>query len=101
MALLVPVVLCRVKMMTIELCDFLRRKSDEEDFVGPITMLALHRPGVEFTSVLELGLAFVSFSGLLRAPAAVALAVRVSALDKLLLDARLVLAVVICVWKIR
>ena len=58
-------------------------------------MLVLHRPGVEFTSVLELGLAFVSFSGLLRAPAAVALAVGVRALDELLLHARLVLPIVI------
>ena len=66
-------------------------------------MHALDRSGVEFTSVLEFGFAFITLAGLLRAPAAVALAVGVRALDELLLDARLVLAVIIGdvepVWK--
>ena len=39
----------------------------KENLVGPIAVLALDRSGVEFTSVLEFGLALVSFSGLRRA----------------------------------
>ena len=59
-------------------------------------MHALDRSGIIFTSVLELGLAFITLAGLLRSPVAVALAVGVRALDELLLDPRLVLAVVLC-----
>jgi len=58
-------------------------------------MHALDRSRVKFTSVLEFGLALVSFSGFLRAPAAVALAVRVHALDEILGHARLPLAIII------
>ena len=58
-------------------------------------MLALDRSRVEFTSVLEFGLAFITLAGLLRSPVAVALAVGVRALDELLLDPRLVLAVIV------
>ena len=59
-------------------------------------MLALDRSGVVLARVLEFGIAFITLAGLLRAPAAVALAVGVRALDELLLDPRLVLAVVLC-----
>ena len=69
----------------------------ELNVVGAVTALALDRSGVEFTSVLEFGLAFVSFSDLLRR-APVVLRIRVQRLDVLLLDARFPLAVIICVW---
>ena len=59
-------------------------------------MLAIDRSGVVLARVLEFGIAFITLAGLLRAPAAVALAVGVGALDELLLDPRLVLAVVLC-----
>ena len=63
--------------------------------VGTITPLALDRSGIVFARVLEFGFAFVPFAGLLRAPAAVALAVRVHALDQILGHAGFPLAVVI------
>ena len=50
---------------------------------------------VPLSAALEVALDLVALSRLLRAPAAVALAVGVRALDELLLDARLVLAVII------
>ena len=58
-------------------------------------MHALDRSGVEFTSVLEFGFAFITLAGLLRSPVAVALAVGVRALDELRLDAGLVLPIFI------
>ena len=58
-------------------------------------MHALDRSGVVLARVLEFRIAFITLAGLLRAPAAVALAVGVRALDEFLLDARLVLAVVV------
>ena len=51
---------------------------------------------IPLPATLEITLDLIAFAGLLRAPAAVALAVGVRALDELLLDARLVLAVVLC-----
>ena len=51
---------------------------------------------VPLTSPFKICLDLIAFAGLLRAPAAVALAVGVRALDELLLDPRLVLAVVLC-----
>ena len=51
---------------------------------------------VPFASRFKIGFDGIAFAGLLRAPAAVALAVGVRALDELLLDPRLVLAVVLC-----
>ena len=58
-------------------------------------MLALDRSGVVLSRVLELGLAFVPFAGLLLRRAPVVLGIRVQRLDELLLDPRLVLAIVI------
>ena len=76
---------------------------DEENLVGPIAVLALDRSGVILTSVLEFRFAFVPFPRLLRRGAPIVLGVRVQRLDKLLLDARLVLAVIVSdvepVWK--
>ena len=95
MALLVPVVLCRVKMMTIELSVIFHAALDEENLVGPIAVLALDRSGVILTSVLEFRLAFVPLAGLLRRGAPVILAVRVQRLDELFLDPSLVLPIFI------
>ena len=69
----------------------------EFNVVGAVTTLALDRSRVKFTSVLEFGLALVSFSDFLRR-APVVLRIRVQRLDVLLLDARFPLAVIICVW---
>ena len=61
-----------------------------------ITVGSLDGAFVPLTSPLEITFDLIAFAGLLRAPAAVALAVGVRALDELLLDPRLVLAVVLC-----
>ena len=58
-------------------------------------MLALDRSRVEFTSVLELGLAFVPFADLLRRGAPVVVGIRVQRLDEFFLHARLALAIVV------
>ena len=58
-------------------------------------MPALDRSGIVLARVLELRFDLIAFAGLLRAPAVVALAVRVQRLDKFLLHARLVLPIFI------
>ena len=63
--------------------------------VRVITVGSLDGAFVPLTSPLEIRFDLIAFAGLLRAPAAVALAVGVRALDELLLDARLVLAVIV------
>ena len=73
----------------------------EEHIIGGIGgMDARDLALVPLATALKIGFDGIAFAGLLR-QAPVVFGVRVQGLDELLLDARLVLAVVICVWKNR
>ena len=67
----------------------------KDDIASAVPVDALDRSRVEFTSVFELGLAFVALANLRRRGAPVVVGIRVQRLDKFLLHARLVLPIFI------
>ena len=67
----------------------------KDDIASAVPVDALDRSRVEFTSVFELGLAFVALANLRRRGAPVVVGIRVQRLDELFLDARLTLPVVV------
>ena len=67
----------------------------KDDIASAVPVDALDRSRVEFTSVLELGLAFVALANLRRRGAPVVVGIRVQRLDEFLLHARLALAIVV------